>query len=263
MPRELRDGEADALSESDSTSQPWARDPSKKRGEKILINHSIQVVKQAAPRLRLRWAALLHDVGKPRTVKLVPEGLQFHRHEEVARWPRRAPSQAAGADRGRAQVGAEMTAQILGAYGYPQHFIREVATLVKRSGRIRMVNDFRDAGLRRVLLTIGPLYDDLLDLYQADCTSMQARMQMQHQSRAVVFSRRIREVQELDRVASLRPPLSGNDIMRITGLREGFELGLIVRPRLGPGRVRLVRGEGRGVSDWYGVRDAACPISTG
>ena len=43
MPRELRDGEADALSESDSTSQPWARDPSKKRGEKILINHSIQV----------------------------------------------------------------------------------------------------------------------------------------------------------------------------------------------------------------------------
>jgi len=43
VPRELRDGEADALSESDSTSQPWARDPSKKRGEKILINHSIQV----------------------------------------------------------------------------------------------------------------------------------------------------------------------------------------------------------------------------
>lgn len=97
---------------------------------KVLINHVVQVVKQAPTRLRVRWAALLHDVGKPSTMEVDIEKnkLRFHKHESV---------------------GGQMVDSILASYGYHEQFRREVATLVLRSGRIRCIENFHDQGARR------------------------------------------------------------------------------------------------------------------
>jgi putative nucleotidyltransferase with HDIG domain len=97
---------------------------------KVLINHVVQVVKQAPTRLRVRWAALLHDVGKPSTMEVDTEKnkLRFHKHESV---------------------GGQMVDSILASYGYHEQFRREVATLVLRSGRIRCIENFHDQGARR------------------------------------------------------------------------------------------------------------------
>ena len=110
------------------------------QGEKVLINHCIQVVAQAPCRLRVRWAALLHDVGKPDTVALEGNKLTFKAHE---------------------RVGAMMVDRILSAYGYDDKFCKEVATLVLRSGRIRLVESFHDQGARRLLATPMLTYADV------------------------------------------------------------------------------------------------------
>ena len=133
-------------------------------GEKVLINHVIQVVAQAPCRLRVRWAALLHDVGKPATADKKSGKLTFVKHE---------------------RVGALMVERILGAYGYDDKFCKEVASLVLRSGRIRMVEQFNDQGARRLMAIMGPLFDDLLDLYAADCTSAKTWRQAEHQACAI------------------------------------------------------------------------------
>ena len=177
-------------------------------GEKVLINHVIQVVAQAPCRLRLRWAALLHDVGKPKTAEMDAGKLSFPAHE---------------------RVGALMVHDILAPYGYDDKFCKEVATLVLRSGRVRMVEKFNDQGVRRLMSNLGPLFDDLLDLYSADCTSARAHKQAQHQARADLLARHMQAVLDRDRLASLRSPLNGHDIMRLTGLRPGMKLGLLIR----------------------------------
>ena len=177
-------------------------------GEKVLINHVFQVVAQAPCRLRLRWAALLHDVGKPKTAEMDAGKLSFPAHE---------------------RVGALMVHDILAPYGYDDKFCKEVATLVLRSGRVRMVEKFNDQGVRRLMSSVGPLFDDLLDLYSADCTSARAHKQAQHQARADLLARHTQAVLDRDRLASLRSPLNGHDIMRLTGLRPGMKLGLLIR----------------------------------
>jgi len=178
------------------------------QGEKVLINHVIQVVAQAPCRLRVRWAALLHDVGKPATVAMHDGKLTFTAHE---------------------REGALMVKRILCAYGYDDKFCKEVATLVLRSGRIRMVEKFNDQGARRLLATMGPLFEDLLDLYAADCTSAKAHKQAEHQARANLLSQHVQAVLDRDRLTSLRSPLNGHDIMKATGLRPGMHLGRLVR----------------------------------
>jgi len=178
------------------------------KGEKVLINHVIQVVAQAPCRLRVRWAALLHDVGKPTTAEMQGGKLTFTAHE---------------------RVGAAMVDEILSAYGYDEKFCKEVATLVLRSGRIRMVERFNDQGARRLMAVMGPLFDDLLDLYAADCTSGKAHRQAEHQARADLLTQHVQAVLDRDRLTSLRSPLNGHDIMRITGLKPGMHLGRLVR----------------------------------
>ena len=178
------------------------------KGEKVLINHVIQVVAQAPCRLRVRWAALLHDVGKPATVEMQGGKLTFTAHE---------------------RVGAGMVDKILGAYGYDEKFCKEVATLVLRSGRIRMVERFNDQGARRLMAIMGPLFDDLVELYAADCTSARAHRQAEHQARADLLTQHVQAVLDRDRLTSLRSPLNGHDIMRCTGLKPGMQLGRLVR----------------------------------
>jgi putative nucleotidyltransferase with HDIG domain len=182
--------------------------PQREKGEKVLINHVIQVTAQAPCRLRVRWAALLHDVGKPDTVSNEEGKLTFTNHE---------------------REGAKMVHAILHPYGYSDKFCKEVATLVLRSGRVRSVERFNDQGARRLLATMGPLFDDLVDLYGADCTSAKAHRQAEHQARADLLSQHVQAVLDRDRMASLRSPLNGHDIMRITGLKPGFKLGRLVR----------------------------------
>lgn len=169
-----------------------------------------QVVKQAPPRLRVRWAALLHDVGKAATVTVDAKSqkLQFRKHESV---------------------GGTMVDSILASYGYHEQFRREVATLVLRSGRIRSVENFHDQGARRLLSVSGPLFIDLLDLYKADCTSMSPRRQQEHQDRAHQLVSLVKGVLTRDIMRIKRPPLNGNEVMALTGLTAGIALGRLMR----------------------------------
>src|SRR5580704_14943628 len=200
---------------------------------KDVYEHSLTVLRQAIalePRyrlegdLRVRLAALLHDVGKPRTRSLLPGGrVGFHLHEVV---------------------GAKMTKRRLTALRFPTDVIKDVSRLVELHLRFHGYGEgatrpdrggagessppepaWTDAAVRRYVRDAGPLLTRLHVLTRADCTT-------RNQARARRLARaydgleqRIAELSEREELASIRPELDGNDIMRILDLTQGPLVG--------------------------------------
>jgi poly(A) polymerase len=175
---------------------------------KDVLAHSIAVVEKTSPGLRLRLAALFHDVGKPATREFGPDGVSFHHHEVV---------------------GARMTRQRLKEMRYPTRTIDEVSELVflhMRPHTFKM--GWTDSAVRRYVRDAGPLLEDLNELVRRDVTT-------RNRKRARVIARRIDELEEriavlrrqeeLDR---LRPPIDGNQVMDHLGFRPGPVVGEVM-----------------------------------
>ena len=183
---------------------------------KDVYQHSLTVLRQAItlePRygldgdLTVRLAALLHDIGKPKTRSLLPDGrVAFHLHEVI---------------------GAKMTERRLTALRFPKDVIRDVSQLVELHLRFHGYGEgeWTDSAVRRYVRDAGPLLTRLHVLTRADCTTRNrakaARLARAYDS----LEQRIAELSEQEELARLRPELDGNEIMRILGVPPGPVVG--------------------------------------
>jgi poly(A) polymerase len=183
---------------------------------KDVYQHSLTVLRQAIelePRygldgdLTVRLAALLHDIGKPRTRSLLPDGrVAFHLHEVV---------------------GAKMTKRRLTALRFPNDVVRDVSRLVELHLRFHGYGEgeWTDAAVRRYVRDAGPLLSRLHVLTRADCTTRN-RAKAARLARAYdELELRIAELSEQEELARIRPELDGNEIMRILDVAPGPVVG--------------------------------------
>ncbi|MEU0119850.1 CCA tRNA nucleotidyltransferase [Streptomyces bobili] len=180
---------------------------------KDVYEHTLIVLEQAieleedGPDLTLRLAALLHDIGKPRTRRFEEDGrVSFHHHEVV---------------------GAKMTKKRMTALKYSNELVKDVSRLVELHLRFHGygTGEWTDSAVRRYVRDAGPLLDRLHKLTRSDCTTRNKR-------RATALSRaydglqeRIDELKEQEELDSIRPDLDGNQIMEILGVGPGPAVG--------------------------------------
>jgi len=183
---------------------------------KDVYQHSLTVLRQAIelePRyglagdLRVRLAALLHDIGKPQTKSLLPDGRVAFYHHEV--------------------IGARLAARRLTALRFPKDVVRDVSRLVELHLRFHGYGEgeWTDSAVRRYVRDAGPLLSRLHVLTRADCTT---RNQARSRRLARAYDgleQRIAELGEREELARLRPELDGNEIMRILGIPQGPLVG--------------------------------------
>jgi len=178
--------------------------------------HSLTVLEQAIELeerygldrdLRLRLAALLHDIGKPRTRSLLPGGrVAFHHHD---------------------MVGAKLVRTRLRALRFPNDVTADVARLVELHLRFHGfgAGEWTDSAVRRYVTDAGHLLTRLHALTRADCTTRNkakaARLARSYDD----LERRIAELAELEELASIRPDLDGHDIMALLGIGQGPLVG--------------------------------------
>ena len=183
---------------------------------KDVYKHSLTVLRQAIELepdygleedLVVRLAALLHDIGKPGTRELLPDGrVAFHLHEVV---------------------GAKMAARRLKALRFPNDVIRDVSRLVALHLRFHGYGggEWTDAAVRRYVRDAGPLLSRLHVLTRADCTTRNPA-KAQRLARAYDgLELRIAELSEREELAKIRPELDGHEIMRILRLQPGPLVG--------------------------------------
>src|SRR5215470_9683131 len=183
---------------------------------KDVYQHSLTVLRQAIalePRygldgdLTVRLAALLHDIGKPKTRTLLPDGrVAFYLHEVV---------------------GAKMAKRRLTALRFPNDVIRDVSQLVELHLRFHGYGhgEWTDSAVRRYVRDAGPLLTRLHVLTRADCTTRN-RAKAARLARAYDgLEQRIAELSEQEELARLRPELDGNEIMRVLGIPPGPVVG--------------------------------------
>ncbi len=214
---------------------------------KDVYEHTLTVLEQAiaqepdGPDLVLRLAALLHDIGKPRTRKFeAGGGVSFHHHEVV---------------------GARMTAKRLKALRYSNEVIDDVSRLVELHLRFHGygTGEWTDSAVRRYVRDAGPLLARLHRLTRADCTTRNRRRALLLQAAYDDLEERIDRLAEQEEIASARPELDGNDIMRILGLGPGPHIGAAYRflldLRLDRGPIGPAAAEAE-LRRWWGEQNA-------
>ncbi len=187
---------------------------------KDVLAHTIAVVAKTSPRLKLRLAALLHDVGKPATRGYGPQGVTFHYHDVV---------------------GARMARARLAALRYPNDVIDDVAALVELHLRFHTYRmGWTDSAVRRYVRDAGPLLDDLNELTRSDCTTRNAKKAAALSRRIDELEERIAQLRELEELAKMRPALDGNAVMEVLGVGPGPIVGDALRYLFD---IRLEEGE--------------------
>ncbi|KAA0079761.1 CCA tRNA nucleotidyltransferase [Mycolicibacterium sp. P9-64] len=184
---------------------------------KDVYQHSLTVLAQAidleteGPDLVLRWAALLHDIGKPGTRRHEADGgVSFHHHEVV---------------------GAKMTRKRMRALKYSKQMVDDVSQLVYLHLRFHGYADssgagkWTDSAVRRYVTDAGPLLDKLHKLVRADCTTRNKRRAARLQANYDSLEQRIAELAAQEDLQRVRPDLDGNEIMKLLGIPAGPEVG--------------------------------------
>ncbi|MET0450937.1 MAG: CCA tRNA nucleotidyltransferase [Mycobacterium sp.] len=185
---------------------------------KDVYQHSLTVLRQAmdlegptGPDLVLRWAALLHDIGKPATRKHESDGgVSFHHHEVV---------------------GAKMVRKRLRALKYSKQMVDDVSQLVYLHLRFHGYADasgagkWTDSAVRRYVTDAGPLLGQLHKLVRADCTTRNKRRAARLQGNYDDLESRIVELAAKEDLQKVRPDLDGNEIMKILDIPAGPQVG--------------------------------------
>jgi len=212
---------------------------------KDVYRHTLAVVDKivaseppgTGPDTALRMAALLHDIGKPATRRIGPEGVSFHHHEVV---------------------GAQMARKRLQALRFPSDFVDEVTELIALHLRFHTFRSgWSDSAVRRYVRDAGPLLDRLNRLVRSDSTTRN-KMRARELSVAMdTLEERIARLAAEEDLKRIRPPIDGHEVMSHLGIGPGPLIGEALDHLL---EIRLERGEYSKdeafamLDDWAGAR---------
>ena len=179
---------------------------------KDIFAHTLQVVDNSAKltnKMEIRFAALVHDIAKPNTRKIDPKkGYTFHGHDAIG-------------EKMMNKVGKRMklSNKLL-------NYLKKLTLLHLRP--IALVkSEVSDSAIRRLIVAAGDELNDLMTLCRADITTKNAKMVKKYLNNFNIVERKIETVLDKDSADKFQSPIRGGEIMKIFGLSEGKEIGLI------------------------------------
>ena len=227
---------------------------------KDVYQHSLQVLEQAAsletgpdgpvpgPDFVLRFAALMHDVGKPATRRFEPGGAVSFRHHDM--------------------VGSKLTAKRMKTLRFDNDTIKAVARLVELHMRFYGYGDagWTDSAVRRYVADAGPLLERLHRLTRSDVTTRNQRKADRLSFAYDDLERRIGVLAEQESLNAIRPDLDGAQIMALLGLKPGPVVGraykFLLEERMENGPLSQADAESKLLEWWAGQPESAVELSS-
>jgi poly(A) polymerase len=212
---------------------------------KDVLAHTIAVVGRTPRDRVLRLAALLHDIGKPKTRSFGPHGVTFHHHEAV---------------------GARMARERLQALRYSNDDVAAVTRLIELHLRFHGYDEgpggWTDSAVRRYARDAGPLLERLNDLTRADCTTRNQAKARVLEERMNQLEARIADLRASEELAAIRPDIDGRRVMAHLGIAPGPAVGralaYLLELRLDEGPLGEEEALRR-LDDWWAAEGASRP----
>ncbi|MDQ4149212.1 MAG: CCA tRNA nucleotidyltransferase [Actinomycetota bacterium] len=206
----------------------------------LAVLDNVTAVDKHDPDLALRLAALLHDIGKPKTRAFTAKGVTFHHHEVV---------------------GAQMAEARLAELRYPSRLVNEVKQLVYLHLRFHTYAlGWTDRAVRRYVRDAGPLLWKLNALVRADCTTRNPAKAARLAKRMDELEDRIAELESKEELSRLRPALNGNEVMAYLGIEPGPLVGealdFLMEIRLDEGEIGKQEAYAR-LDEWFRNRSGS------